>query len=145
MDPEAWELSEFFKRLFNACFPVDFRDKQRECLESFTQGKHSVQKYVASLKELFAIVGIHSKCEKVIELFKGFCPSIQKDLYKQHLTPEIAKWGKVVEEAEYLELAEKVELGETCHVLSAPDNRHQGPGNGGGSSSSHGGHTIHQM
>jgi prolyl-tRNA synthetase len=54
MNPEAWGLSKFFKKLFNACFPVDFRDKQHEKLESFTQGKHSVQEYVASLKELLA-------------------------------------------------------------------------------------------
>src|SRR5260221_4524157 len=45
MELDKWELTEFFKELFNYCFPPDFRLKQRKKLEGYTQGVHTITEY----------------------------------------------------------------------------------------------------
>ena len=50
-------LSNFFKGLFNHCFPVDFRNKQCQKLDNFAQGNKSIHDYASKLTKLFTIVG----------------------------------------------------------------------------------------
>jgi len=130
MHPKGWTLDKFFTQLFNYCFPVDFRNKQRRHLEQCQQGNRSGRDYVADLTELFTIVGSYSKKERVVKLFNNFCPSIQKGLYVAKLHPETSRWKRVVSEAEYIEMAENIDL----KIPSSSSHN----GNGGGSGSSHG-------
>jgi len=103
-------LSNFFKGLFNHCFPVDFRNKQCQKLDNFAQGNKSVRDYASELTKLFTIVGTPGEREQVTKLWYGFCKSIQKVLYAAKLNPETSQWKKVIREAEYHELAERVDL-----------------------------------
>ncbi|KAG5633740.1 hypothetical protein H0H81_005604, partial [Sphagnurus paluster] len=106
--PEKWDLSRFFTALYNDSFPIDFRNRQRKKLTSFTQGRLSVKDYVAELNELFTIVGSTSKRERMVKLFNRFKPSIKKSLYHAKLNPETSKWKHIVTEAGFCEMAESV-------------------------------------
>ncbi|KAG6882734.1 hypothetical protein C0995_013911 [Termitomyces sp. Mi166 len=108
--PEDWTLEQFFKELFNDCFPINYRNKQRHKLQNLRQGKTTVRDYVGELQELFTIVGSTNSKEKVVKLFNGFCLSIQRELYRMGLNPETSKWKKVVSKAEFVEMAESVDL-----------------------------------
>ncbi|KAG6877161.1 hypothetical protein C0993_009814 [Termitomyces sp. T159_Od127] len=111
--PGKWTLERFFKELFNECFPTDFRNRQRNKLRDFGQGKSlTVREYVSELEELFIYVGTISKREKVVKLFNGFRTSIKRGLYRAGLDPEISKWHEIMSQAEFLERAENVDLDE---------------------------------
>jgi len=43
MRTKKWNLVTFFKGLFNHCFPIDFRNKQRRRLDNFVQGNKSIR------------------------------------------------------------------------------------------------------
>ncbi|KAG6867631.1 hypothetical protein C0993_000252 [Termitomyces sp. T159_Od127] len=110
INPEKWRLNKFFTELFNYCFPIDFRNQQREKLNSFTQGNRSVREYVADLDELFTIVGAESKRARVVKLFNGFRPSLRKAILREHMNPEYTSWKEMIREAEYQELADNVDF-----------------------------------
>ncbi|KAG6825058.1 hypothetical protein H0H92_004977 [Tricholoma furcatifolium] len=111
-DPESWTMDRFFKELFNECFPVDFRNRQRNKLKDFGQGRHTVKEYVAALRELFTLVGSTNQRDRIVKLFNGFRPSIQQDLYQKGLNPETSLWKRIVKKAEHAELAELVDVGD---------------------------------
>ncbi|KAH0586395.1 hypothetical protein H2248_007632 [Termitomyces sp. 'cryptogamus'] len=108
--PEEWSLERFFKELFNDCFPINYRNKQRNKLQHLRQGKLTVRDYVGELQELFTIVGSTNRKEKVVKLFNGFRTSIQRELYRSGMNPETSKWKKVVAKAEFIEMAESIDL-----------------------------------
>ncbi|KAG6826206.1 hypothetical protein H0H92_000715, partial [Tricholoma furcatifolium] len=135
----GWKLDDFLNGLFNYCFPLDFRNKQRNRLRDFGQGKATVQDYVSELEDMFIYVGEISKRDRIIKMFAGFRPSIKRGLYLAKLDPEVAKWGAIVREAEYLERAEKVDIDEHRHDhVSGKSAKayHEKRHNGGGESSS---------
>ncbi|KAF9034842.1 hypothetical protein BJ165DRAFT_1356096, partial [Panaeolus papilionaceus] len=86
---------ELLKGLFNHCFSVDFRDKQREKLKRCYQNDRSVKKYVSEINELFTTIGYADKRERVNRLWRGFRPEIQQALWKDKLHPDRSKWDKV--------------------------------------------------
>ncbi|KAG6914196.1 hypothetical protein DXG01_001820 [Tephrocybe rancida] len=65
MELRRWKLPRFFKVLFNACFPADFRILQQDKLDEFSQGSLQACEYSTQLKNLFRIVGYAHKREKV--------------------------------------------------------------------------------
>lgn len=78
-DPYNWELSDFFTELFNYCFPVNFRLRQREKLQNCYQG---------------------SKKTKVNKLWMGLRKELQRDLWKEKLNPEVSSLKAVTATAE---------------------------------------------
>ncbi|KAG6867600.1 hypothetical protein C0993_000657 [Termitomyces sp. T159_Od127] len=106
IDPECWSLKKFFVELFNYCFPIDFRNQQREKLNSFYQEHKSIREYVADLDELFTIVGADSTHAHVVKLFNGFRLAIRKALLREHMNLEYTSWKDMVREAKYQEMAE---------------------------------------
>ncbi|KIK11320.1 hypothetical protein PISMIDRAFT_72047, partial [Pisolithus microcarpus 441] len=52
-----WRLSDFFTELFNYCFPIDFRLRQREKLQSCYQNSKTVKEYLYDLNELWNMIG----------------------------------------------------------------------------------------
>ncbi|KAG6884024.1 hypothetical protein C0993_002011 [Termitomyces sp. T159_Od127] len=107
--PEEWSLNRFFTGLFNECFPLDFRNKQRETLKNYTQGKLSVRDYSAGLEELFTVVGHINKREKVVKLFTGYQKGVQKRLYLMGLNSETSQWEEIIEKATYVERADSLD------------------------------------
>lgn len=105
-DPSKWGLGRIFRGLFNYCFPIDFRLSQREKLKRCYQRDRTVREFIHELELLFILVGHLSKREKVDKLWHGFNAYIQKELWRERLSPE-ASWEEVVEAAEIIEMAER--------------------------------------
>ena len=70
-----------------------------------------------------------------MKLFNNFCPSIQKGLYIAKLHPETSRWKRVVSEAEYIEMAENIDL----KIPSSSNHNGNRRGSGSSYSNSHGG------
>ena len=60
--PYRWRLPDFFRELFNYCFPVDFCIKQRAKLCCCYQNSSRVRDYVYELNELWTIIGDIDEC-----------------------------------------------------------------------------------
>ncbi|KAJ6521849.1 hypothetical protein B0H19DRAFT_1203452, partial [Mycena capillaripes] len=52
-DEDAWTLKRFFTELFNFCFPVDYRNKQRKRLDRCFQGSKEVAAHVAEWSQIW--------------------------------------------------------------------------------------------
>jgi hypothetical protein len=64
-DPYHWRLRRFFTELFNHCFPIDFRMKQREKLNWCYQNDKSVREYIYELSELWNMIGDVAERQRV--------------------------------------------------------------------------------
>ncbi|RXW16452.1 hypothetical protein EST38_g9404 [Candolleomyces aberdarensis] len=89
---KKWELKKFFRELFNYCFPVDFRMRQRKKLNRCFQNDKSVKEYASELNELFVTIGFSDKREPVHKPWTGLRPSLQKALWIDKLNPETSSW-----------------------------------------------------
>jgi hypothetical protein len=105
---KKWELKKFFQELFNYCFPVDFRMRQRKVLSRCYQNNQSVKEYASELNELFVTIGFSYKREQVHKLWNGLCPSLQKALWIDKLNPETSSWKRVVRVAKINEIADSI-------------------------------------
>ncbi|RDB15757.1 hypothetical protein Hypma_003696 [Hypsizygus marmoreus] len=118
-----WSLREFFGEMFNYCFPIDYRIKQREKLRRCFQNDKSVSEYVDELEELYTMIGVSNEREKVVKLWNGLRTEIQKALWRERLNPELSTWEQVSDTAQIIEISEKVSSGRD----NRPDrNRNQG-------------------
>ncbi|KAG6851905.1 hypothetical protein C0991_005082, partial [Blastosporella zonata] len=88
MELEEWDVLMFFRELFNACFPPNFRMDQQQKLEMCKQGTLTVWEYAARLKMFYRIVGYAHKREKTRKLWRGFVPRIRQHLYRMGHDPE---------------------------------------------------------
>ncbi|KAG2339815.1 hypothetical protein BDR05DRAFT_950798 [Suillus weaverae] len=77
--PKEWRLSKFLTELFNYCFPLDFQSRQRKKLYRCYQGDK--------------------------RFWFGLNMTIQNELYKMHLNPEVSSLWKVQNTTEIIELA----------------------------------------
>jgi len=55
-DPYSWRLHEFFKHLFNFCFPVNYCNMQQDKIATFVQNNLSVREYLHELNEMWNTV-----------------------------------------------------------------------------------------
>jgi hypothetical protein len=108
INEEQWTLTQFYRELFNYCFPVDYRMQLRKTLARTHQNDKSVAEYTHELQDLFNMIGDISTQDQVIKFWNGARPAIQKELWKNKLNPEISSWRKVVAQAEIIEIAENV-------------------------------------
>ncbi|KAG2152977.1 uncharacterized protein EDB93DRAFT_1102748 [Suillus bovinus] len=104
--PGKWRIKEFFTELFDYCFPLDFRTKQRKKLYRCYQGDKRVRDYLSELNELWMTIGDTLEREKVVKFWFGLNNNIQNELYKMHLNPEVSTLHEVQQTAEIIELAE---------------------------------------
>ena len=80
-EPESWQMTKFFKGLFDYCFDHNYQQKMLEKLDALEQGNRSVQEYIHEFEETIQQVGIISGADRVNRLFRGFKLGIQGDLY----------------------------------------------------------------
>ncbi|KIJ60873.1 hypothetical protein HYDPIDRAFT_46246, partial [Hydnomerulius pinastri MD-312] len=104
-DPYSWRLREFFVGMFNYCFPINYRTKQRHKLTNCFQRNRSVRDYLSELNELWNLIGDVSERDKVMKLWEGLNKYLQAELWKSHLNPETSRLAIVIEEAEIIEIA----------------------------------------
>ncbi|KZT29437.1 hypothetical protein NEOLEDRAFT_1050393, partial [Neolentinus lepideus HHB14362 ss-1] len=87
-----WKLDKFFAELFNHCFPIDFHRKQHQKLRKCHQGDRTVKEYVFELTKLYNMLGTESECNRVVKLWDGLNQTIQAELWKKCLNPEVSSW-----------------------------------------------------
>jgi Retrotransposon gag protein len=107
-DPYRWRLPEFFRELFNYCFPVDYRIKLHQKLHVCYQNDKSVKDYLYELNEIWNMIGETNECTKVHKIWFGLWKEIQHDLWKDKLNPEISSLKHVVKAAKIIEIANSV-------------------------------------
>jgi hypothetical protein len=108
MNEEQWTVPQFYTELFNYCFPVDYRMQLRRTLARFHQNDKSVAEYTHELQDLFNMIGNVPEQDQVLKFWNSARPSIQKELWRNKLNPELSSWRKVVAQAEIIEIAENV-------------------------------------
>ncbi|PPQ85966.1 hypothetical protein CVT26_012688 [Gymnopilus dilepis] len=109
---KKWSTKEFYKELFDFCFPADFRLRQRAKLERFRQNRERVRDYAAELAMIFRTVGSTSEQEKVDHLWKGLRPELQRALWRENLDPRTSTWDEIIQVAERHEIADRIEIGD---------------------------------
>ncbi|KIO06696.1 hypothetical protein M404DRAFT_66349, partial [Pisolithus tinctorius Marx 270] len=115
-DPYKWRLSDFFMELFNYCFPIDFRMRQREKLQSCYQNSKTVRNYLYELNEIWNMIGETNEHTKVHKFWSGLRKELQCDLWKEKLNPEVSNLKKVVASVEILEIVQSI-TGDYAHRL----------------------------
>ncbi|EIW51848.1 uncharacterized protein TRAVEDRAFT_85474, partial [Trametes versicolor FP-101664 SS1] len=93
--PWEWTLKDVLVEIFNYCFPIDFRQRTREKLNSVIQGDRTVREFVHELQGLFLLLGHMSEETKIEKLWYGLRPSLQGELYRAKLNPATASWASV--------------------------------------------------
>ncbi|KAJ7825613.1 hypothetical protein B0H13DRAFT_2374861 [Mycena leptocephala] len=99
-----WSLQDFFWGLFNYCFPIDYRMRQRDRLNNCFQDKKSVVEHIAELEELYNMIGLVNDQEKVVTLWRSLNGNIQREMYRAKHDPEISTWKDVSDAAEHAEI-----------------------------------------
>ncbi|KAJ7067755.1 hypothetical protein B0H15DRAFT_958148 [Mycena belliarum] len=108
-DEDSYGLERFFVELFEFCFPVDFRSKQRKRLSRCTQGRTPVTAHVAEFSQIYNTIGLDEGQEKVVKLWNSLRTDIRQEMYRKDLDPEISTWDEVVRAAEHAEIVRNLE------------------------------------
>ncbi|KAG2045861.1 hypothetical protein BDR06DRAFT_985729 [Suillus hirtellus] len=122
-DPYHWRLRRFFTELFNHCFPIDFRMKQREKLNHCYQNDKTVREYIYELSELWNMIGDVAERQRT-------------ELWKKELNPESSLFHEVQSAAEVIKIMHLVPTrGCDCRAKDRRDggnpNSKTGKGEGG--------------
>ena len=107
----TWLIGTYISssKLFNYCFPIDYRQQMRIKLEDVHQKHHqTVLEFVYELQELFSMVGNTPPEMKVVKLWYNLKAPIQRALWRDGLHPDTSTWDEVVARAEIFEVAENV-------------------------------------
>ncbi|KAJ8488543.1 hypothetical protein ONZ45_g13914 [Pleurotus djamor] len=99
-DIDNWDLERYLREVFNACFPPDFRQKQRRRLETCYQNDMSVKEFAAHVRELANSVGGVDERQVIIHLWRGLNAPLIDACGRARLNSEDATWDEVVAEAE---------------------------------------------
>ena len=94
--------------MFNYCFSVDFRGKQRQKLHKCRQNDRSVHDYLYDLNEYWNTIGEMNERTKVTKFWFGLRRRIQQGLWLEKLNPEVSKLKNIVNTAEIIEIAQLV-------------------------------------
>ena len=82
INEEEWTVPQFYKELFDFCFPVDYRMQLRKTLARCHQNDKTVAEYTHELLDLFNMIGNIPKQEQVLKFWNSSRPSIQRELWR---------------------------------------------------------------
>ncbi|KAF5313634.1 hypothetical protein D9611_010081 [Ephemerocybe angulata] len=119
-----FDLERFFYKLYDHCFPVDFKERQQTKLERFDQRNLTVREYLARLDELFLATGTEAERERKRYFWNGLRNEIQVELRKKGVSDGTSQYEEIIQEAERVELA--------IQLSRVDRERRQGNGNGSG-------------
>ena len=108
INEERWTVPQFYEELFNFCFPVDYRLQLRKSLARCHQNDKSVAEFSYELQDYFNMIGNIPEQDQVMKFWHSARPSIQKELWRNRLNPELSSWETVIAQAEIIEIAENV-------------------------------------
>ena len=80
----------------------------RKTLARCHQNDKSVAEYTHELQDLFNMIGNVPRQDQVLKFWNSARPSIQKELWRNKLNPELSSWENVVAQAEIIEIADNV-------------------------------------
>jgi hypothetical protein len=95
MTVPSWTLENFFKEMFNYCFPIDYREKQRKRLEQTFQDNKAVSEYNYKIEEICNMIGMIDERQKVSRFWHGLRKSIHRALWRDWYNPETSSWNEV--------------------------------------------------
>ncbi|KAL0948951.1 hypothetical protein HGRIS_009056 [Hohenbuehelia grisea] len=107
-----WDLQKFFLKLYDHCFPPNFRQLQRDRLKGCKQGRRTVGDYMGELNELFMSIGSISKREQAVKYCDGLNPKIYAQLLVENLHAETTSLKRLHRRAQALEVVIQVARGE---------------------------------
>ncbi|KAJ7206189.1 hypothetical protein B0H12DRAFT_1243344 [Mycena haematopus] len=122
-DEDSYRLEKFYLELFEFCFPVDFRSKQRKRLACCIQNKKTVAALVAEFSQIYNTIGLAEGQEKVVKLWNSLCADIRQEMYRKDLDPEISTWDEVVRAAERGEIVRNLDSGSDSSESSVADSK----------------------
>jgi hypothetical protein len=96
LNKKSWDLADFYSELFNYCFPINFQMQMCQKWDKSRQNEKNISEWAHELEELYNMIGDLTKQAKVLKLWMGARPSIQKELWCSDLNPEITSWGDVL-------------------------------------------------
>ena len=106
-EPEKWSLRDLLVGIFDYCFPLSFRNQQRMKLHNFRQRELTVRDYAHELQNLFRMVGMVSKQDRVDRLWYGLNLAIRNKLTEHELSPMTTSWNRILRKANFMETAIK--------------------------------------
>ena len=109
MDESNWLLLDFFRGLYDYCFPPDYHLRQRERLEGLYQGAMSVTEYAAELNLLYRLMGTSTVQMRVDKLWNGLRSELQTALWKEGLDFKENSWEEIITVATKHEMADRME------------------------------------
>ncbi|KAJ6457832.1 hypothetical protein C8R47DRAFT_1203327 [Mycena vitilis] len=124
-DEDSYTLEKFFLELFEFCFPVDFRGKQRKRLARCKQDRRSVTAHVAEFSQIYNTIGLVEGQEKVVKLWNSLRADIRQEMYRKDLDPEISSWDEVVRAAERAEIIRNLDSDSESSESDANDSKTQ--------------------
>ncbi|KAF9029271.1 hypothetical protein BDZ89DRAFT_884136, partial [Hymenopellis radicata] len=90
-----WELTDFFRAMFNYCFPKDFLTDVRSKIDGCYQGSRTVRDYAYELQDYYHIIDDESERSQVLRLHKGFRTKIRSELKLRGYHPETCDWETI--------------------------------------------------
>jgi hypothetical protein len=94
--------------MFNYCFPINYRERQRERLWKVFQNGRSVSEYSYKVEEICNMIGMIDEHEKVSMFWHGLRQSIQKALWRDCYNPEMSSWAEVKDAAQIIKVSEHI-------------------------------------
>ncbi|KAJ7501413.1 hypothetical protein B0H11DRAFT_2224793 [Mycena galericulata] len=74
-----------------------------------SEGAKDVAAHVAEWSEIYNMIGLEDTQEKIVALFNSLAYSIQTEIYRKGLDPEVATWGNIVKAAGEAEVLVKID------------------------------------
>jgi hypothetical protein len=102
-------LEDFFKGLYNYCFPPDYWLKQHRRLDNLTQGSMTVKAFAAEVSLLFRVIGTSNEQQRVDKLWNDLRTELQTALWNEGLDFKEASWDEVVAVVTWHEMANMME------------------------------------
>jgi hypothetical protein len=107
-DESNWTLESFFWGLFEYCFPVDFRSKQRDKLNRCFQNQKSISEHTAEWEQILNMIGLEDNQEKVAKYWRSLAHEAKgaKTLEESVPTHYLEEFQGVFEKKEFNKLPE---------------------------------------
>lgn len=84
---KKYSLTEFFERLFNYVFPVDFRMQQRDKFDTCKQENRSVLDFLWKLQEIADMIGDMDDKDIILAFWRRSQPYLRVEMTKDGLDP----------------------------------------------------------
>lgn len=118
MTNRKWDVDDFLTKLFDHCFPPNFRTGQRVKLTECRQSGRSVRDWVFELQGLADSVGDVPDCQLVLYFWQGSDNYIRKKWAEAGYSPEVSDFDELELAAERYQEAARYEQYDSRQMFS---------------------------